>query len=130
MPQIENQHHGFTSIATVQPVHERVVKQHHAPFAPWLILLPHTQPALRGSLQHKLCLQRGVALALKRGRARARRKHAEVNVPQPAQAHRELLQELDRMRAKRTGLVLPSTCLLYTSPSPRDRTRSRMPSSA
>ena len=24
----------------------------------------------------------------------------------------------------------PSTCLLYTSPSPRDRTRSRMPSSA
>ena len=25
---------------------------------------------------------------------------------------------------------LPRTCLLYTSPSPRDRTRSRMPSSA
>ena len=24
----------------------------------------------------------------------------------------------------------PRTCLLYTSPSPRDRTRSRMPSSA
>ena len=24
----------------------------------------------------------------------------------------------------------PYTCLLYTSPSPRDRTRSRMPSSA
>ena len=28
------------------------------------------------------------------------------------------------------GLVLIITCLLYTSPSPRDRTRSRMPSSA
>ena len=30
------------------------------------------------------------------------------------------------------GDILPSsgTCLLYTSPSPRDRTRSRMPSSA
>ena len=31
------------------------------------------------------------------------------------------------------GMVLQghdSTCLLYTSPSPRDRTRSRMPSSA
>ena len=27
-------------------------------------------------------------------------------------------------------LSRPSTCLLYTSPSPRDRTRSRMPSSA
>ena len=26
--------------------------------------------------------------------------------------------------------VYPSVCLLYTSPSPRDRTRSRMPSSA
>ena len=33
----------------------------------------------------------------------------------------------------RTGLdhvLFGSTCLLYTSPSPRDRTRSRMPSSA
>ena len=37
----------------------------------------------------------------------------------------------------RIGLVIVScvaltgtTCLLYTSPSPRDRTRSRMPSSA
>ena len=27
-------------------------------------------------------------------------------------------------------LLLAYTCLLYTSPSPRDRTRSRMPSSA
>ena len=26
--------------------------------------------------------------------------------------------------------AMPSPCLLYTSPSPRDRTRSRMPSSA
>ena len=29
-----------------------------------------------------------------------------------------------------TCRVTPWTCLLYTSPSPRDRTRSRMPSSA
>ena len=28
------------------------------------------------------------------------------------------------------GDQTPNTCLLYTSPSPRDRTRSRMPSSA
>ena len=28
------------------------------------------------------------------------------------------------------GLARACTCLLYTSPSPRDRTRSRMPSSA
>ena len=29
-----------------------------------------------------------------------------------------------------TGEILRDLCLLYTSPSPRDRTRSRMPSSA
>ena len=29
-----------------------------------------------------------------------------------------------------TGMTRPLSCLLYTSPSPRDRTRSRMPSSA
>ena len=28
------------------------------------------------------------------------------------------------------GRTISPTCLLYTSPSPRDRTRSRMPSSA
>ena len=27
-------------------------------------------------------------------------------------------------------IICPNPCLLYTSPSPRDRTRSRMPSSA
>ena len=29
-----------------------------------------------------------------------------------------------------SNYATPQTCLLYTSPSPRDRTRSRMPSSA
>ena len=33
-------------------------------------------------------------------------------------------------RALATLFALPWRCLLYTSPSPRDRTRSRMPSSA
>ena len=28
------------------------------------------------------------------------------------------------------GMIFPSTCLLYTSPSPRDLSTSRMPSSA
>ena len=36
---------------------------------------------------------------------------------------------LDRL-ALFTGIDLETLCLLYTSPSPRDRTRSRMPSSA
>ena len=30
----------------------------------------------------------------------------------------------------RTTVGVPGTCLLYTSPSPRDRQKSRMPSSA
>ena len=30
----------------------------------------------------------------------------------------------------RTVITMANDCLLYTSPSPRDRTRSRMPSSA
>ena len=45
--------------------------------------------------------------------------------------------ELQQKRKKRRDLTttevdseLYTTCLLYTSPSPRDRTRSRMPSSA
>ena len=38
---------------------------------------------------------------------------------------------LERVRSKlRTGWFKAQFCLLYTSPSPRDRTRSRMPSSA
>ena len=43
---------------------------------------------------------------------------------------RELVAQLSQMRgaALKIGQVL--SCLLYTSPSPRDRTRSRMPSSA
>ena len=35
-----------------------------------------------------------------------------------------------RLVSREAGDVLAEACLLYTSPSPRDRTRSRMPSSA
>ena len=34
------------------------------------------------------------------------------------------------LKAHGRAVGMPSDCLLYTSPSPRDRTRSRMPSSA
>ena len=55
----------------------------------------------------------------------------------PAQT-RNIENVLDIATVDRTGLILQvfaqraltSDCLLYTSPSPRDRTRSRMPSSA
>ena len=34
------------------------------------------------------------------------------------------------MDVEEEGVAVDNVCLLYTSPSPRDRTRSRMPSSA
>ena len=36
----------------------------------------------------------------------------------------------DKALQKESGQAFYNTCLLYTSPSPRDRTRTRMPSSA
>ena len=36
----------------------------------------------------------------------------------------------NKKAVERGGLIRAAACLLYTSPSPRDRTRSRMPSSA
>ena len=47
----------------------------------------------------------------------------------------EVAQEkLDALIPKPVGyrvlIALPNNCLLYTSPSPRDRQKSRMPSSA
>ena len=40
------------------------------------------------------------------------------------------MKVIDRCREILANFVEPYGCLLYTSPSPRDRTRSRMPSSA
>ena len=44
--------------------------------------------------------------------------------------YREYCAYVDRRKYQRFALELFKHCLLYTSPSPRDRTRSRMPSSA
>ena len=64
-----------------------------------------------------------------------------LNLPESL-SELEAIQHFETVEKKNTqGLVcfaggghydvyLPHTCLLYTSPSPRDRTRSRMPSSA
>ena len=50
-----------------------------------------------------------------------------INTDQPQAAIEALAAE---MAAGRSGVLLASGCLLYTSPSPRDGTKSRMPSSA
>ena len=50
-------------------------------------------------------------------------------LPLVAEDHPAPLAE-ERQGEPLVALVLLVACLLYTSPSPRDRTRSRMPSSA
>ena len=51
--------------------------------------------------------------------------------PQESKFFREKADEVADISHERTQLAEPeSTCLLYTSPSPRDATLSRMPSSA
>ena len=48
----------------------------------------------------------------------------------PALRGLDLAEAMARLTAQSLRGRVVDTCLLYTSPSPRDRTRSRMPSSA
>ena len=52
------------------------------------------------------------------------------DVSHDADGLRELMRQLHALHVTHIAIERPSGCLLYTSPSPRDRTRSRMPSSA
>ena len=51
-----------------------------------------------------------------------------VNLTDTINANQAEIQELKTMSVE--NIRRDMACLLYTSPSPRDRTRSRMPSSA
>ena len=53
-----------------------------------------------------------------------------ANIPQPEEPLCFGFQTFVTVESATGGNGGPYTCLLYTSPSPRDRTRSRMPSSA
>ena len=44
--------------------------------------------------------------------------------------HTDLIEILAAYPKTPINILISQACLLYTSPSPRDRTRSRMPSSA
>ena len=61
-------------------------------------------------------------------------KQALVQFVQPdadlSRAYQDVFADKKRFTAWFKGLLQDQNCLLYTSPSPRDRTRSRMPSSA
>ena len=51
--------------------------------------------------------------------------------PDPIEALKFKMEQMDLSQKDLAEVIgLKSSCLLYTSPSPRDRTRSRMPSSA
>ena len=52
----------------------------------------------------------------------------ERELPELNDEFAQLASEFDTLDELKADLV--KDCLLYTSPSPRDRTRSRMPSSA
>ena len=54
----------------------------------------------------------------------------EVSVSKSSVSDMLTLLKTCRLYVEKHGCKIQRTCLLYTSPSPRDRTRSRMPSSA
>ena len=54
----------------------------------------------------------------------------EVGVPHNTPVADGSQIQTSAYRAIKNGIKVNDICLLYTSPSPRDRTRSRMPSSA
>ena len=79
--------------------------------------------------RHRLSLSNAAVLARQGGRT-----EDEAALRTEAAARREAEAAVLAARAAEAeataGTRAASTCLLYTSPSPRDRTRSRMPSSA
>ena len=56
--------------------------------------------------------------------------HAAAAALDAARGELAAANELDLAAARANGLEPAMICLLYTSPSPRDRQKSRMPSSA
>ena len=75
---------------------------------------------LEAEKQEILRRYRGLLRAAKNSKKRAERKAIRKAFDVALEAHKDIRRKSGE----------PYICLLYTSPSPRDRTRSRMPSSA
>ena len=84
----------------------------------WVTLTPHFYPVTKVTLDAKAMLIHSVELGGKK---------LEYNYDGC-----EIIVDLPKeyKKGEEYTLYINYTCLLYTSPSPRDRTRSRMPSSA
>ena len=65
----------------------------------------------------------------RRGRLPRSRQQEEITIPEPIDAEPDDAPPIEEYKPELEPAI-SSHCLLYTSPSPRDRTRSRMPSSA
>ena len=91
-------------------------KQHATPYQQQLV-------AMRAALLAQMAAQRGGDI----GRVEAASAHFSHSEESPAQMATE--KEIEFAIGDHEVAEL-TACLLYTSPSPRDRTRSRMPSSA
>ena len=78
-----------------------------------------------GAVLDDLLQRRTGIVAVDRYRAHHRQSPAKKRNPQQFTLEQDA--QLRKQRGQKDRLP---TCLLYTSPSPRDRTRSRMPSSA
>ena len=64
---------------------------------------------------------------LPNGKVELVQRHPMLSFLDDAEQSPEPNRQLSRVESRPSP---PESCLLYTSPSPRDRTRSRMPSSA
>mgnify|MGYP007111971220 CR=1 FL=1 len=88
-------------------------------------LLNHNTPELPSELIERLALQSSP----KAHEFRTNAWQQAQNLPFPDKKD-EAWRRISLDALLQTPLNLFTACLLYTSPSPRDRTRSRMPSSA
>ena len=95
--------------------------------ADWLPDVPHRQPLIAA-------IEAGSAVAVCASARITKSAHeagVETSVTHRHRGYAKRVVATWANRVSRLGAApIYSTCLLYTSPSPRDRTRSRMPSSA
>ena len=100
-------------------------------------MFPAMKAQLVASEQARLNVQNLPSITSRAGSSRKREYHKTKWLMDPAihsmyiqNTTRDLYGGLTNLLTRWTLNTMNNTCLLYTSPSPRDRTRSRMPSSA